>query len=300
MIVKFNDYQGKERKPLIQAIDTITNTKGQYSMSPKQYCYTWGDDIVLEKDGTLTATKEIVELLGGMDFEYEVIEDEIVVEVPETKKRKSKKGIMNTIVDELNANGVQCSRLHRNPTIIDNSGREHSLDGKFVTATDYSEVAAETAESAIAEDTITIEIPKQGSLSDEKMQNLLKLAESKHTLITKALGRPLIIQDGGENVHFVFPYNEEVGIANIYSQLAYAMTRYVKKHQRVTAVEKEVESEKFALRAWMVKLGMNGAEYSATRKWFCRNLSGNASHASNAKYAEMQNSRRKSEGENNE
>jgi hypothetical protein len=227
-------------------------------------------------------------------------ENEIVVEVPETKKRKSKKGIMDTIVDELNANGVQCSRLHRNPTIIDNSGREHSLDGKFVTATDYDEPSAETDESAIAEDTITIEIPKQGSLSDEKLQNLLKLSESKHTLITKALGRPLIINDNGESVQFVFPYNEEVGIANIYSQLAYAMVRYIKKHQRVTAVEKEVESEKFALRAWMVKLGMNGGEYSATRKWFCRNLSGNASFSSNAKYAEMQNSRRKSEGENNE
>ena len=244
MIVKFNDYQGKERKPLVMAIEDITGIKGVYTMkAPTQFAYVFdneGDYIILAKDGTLTADNWVVAKLEQAGFVGEIESDDGEVE--------------EVVKDE-----------------------------------------SEAAESAIAEDTITIEIPKQGSLSDEKLQNLLKLAESKHTLITKALGRPLIIQDGGENVQFVFPFIDEFGIANIYSQLAYAMVRYVKKHQRVTAVEKEVESEKFALRAWMVKLGMNGAEYSACRKWFMRNLSGNASFSSNAKYTEMQESRRKSD-----
>ena len=232
MVVKYTDYQGKERKPLVKAIEEITGIKGIYTMkAPTQFSYVFdneGDDVILAKDGTLTADNWLVAKLEQAGFIGEV-------------------------------------------------------------------EGGEEAESVAEGDTITIEIPKNGSLSDEKLQNLLKLAESKHTLLTKALGRPLIIQDGGENVQFVFPYNEEIGIANIYSQLAAAMTRYVKKHQRVTAVEKEVESEKFALRAWMVKLGMNGAEYGVARKWYCRNLSGNASFSTNAKYTEMQDSRRKSE-----
>jgi hypothetical protein len=254
MIVKFNDYQGKERKPLVMAIEDITGLKGVYTMkAPTQFAYVFdneGDYIILAKDGTLTADNWVITKLEQAGFVGEIEGDDgEVEEITETESESETAEIAEDAPDE----------------------------------------------SAIAEDTITIEIPKQGSLSDEKLQNLLKLAESKHTLITKALGKPLIIQDGGENVQFVFPYNEEVGIAQIYSQLAYAMTRYVKKHQRVTATEKEVESEKFALRAWMVKLGMNGAEYGACRKWFMRNLSGNASFSSNAKYTEMQDSRRKSE-----
>jgi len=235
MTVKFKDYQGSARKPLVKAIEDITGIKGVYTMkAPLQFAYVFdneGNDLILAKDGTLTADNWLVGKLERAGFIGEV------------------------------------------------EGGE--------------EAEVETTEG----DTITIEIPKNGSMSDEKMQNLLKLAESKHRLLTKALGTPLIINDGGDTVQFVFPYSEDVGIAQMYSQLAAAMVRYIKKHQRVTAVEKEVESEKFALRAWMVKLGMNGAEYGACRKWFCRNLSGNASFANNAKYTEMQESRRKSSEE---
>ena len=38
-------------------------------------------------------------------------------------------------------------------------------------------------------DAFAIEIPKSG-LTDTEVQNILKLAESKRTLLTKALGRP--------------------------------------------------------------------------------------------------------------
>jgi hypothetical protein len=234
MTVKFKDYQGSARKPLVKAIEDITGIKGTYTMkAPTQFAYIFENEratFILAKDGTLTVDGEVVAKLEQAGFIGEV------------------------------------------------EGGE--------------EAEVETAEG----DTITIEIPKNGSMSDEKMQNLLKLAESKHRLLTKALGTPLIINDG-DTVQFVFPYSEDVGIAQMYSQFAAAMVRYIKKHQRVTAVEKEVESEKFALRAWMVKLGMNGAEYGACRKWFCRNLSGNASFANNAKYTEMQESRRKSSEE---
>jgi len=84
-----------------------------------------------------------------------------------------------------------------------------------------------------------------------------------------------------------------MSIGEIYTQLAAAMVRYVKRHQRVTATDKEVESEKFAMRIFLVKIGMKGAEYGVCRKWMCKNLSGNASFASDAKYTEMQKSRRK-------
>ena len=86
--------------------------------------------------------------------------------------------------------------------------------------------------------------------------------------------------------------SEETGVGIIYSQLSTAFVNYTKKHQRVTAAEREVESEKFAMRTFLVRLGMNGGEFSAARKWLCRNLSGNASFPNDASYAAMQASRR--------
>ena len=140
-------------------------------------------------------------------------------------------------------------------------------------------------------DAFAVEIPKSG-LTDAEVQNILKLAESKRTLLTKALGRPLTLKDKGETLQFIYPYSEETGVGIIYSQLSTAFVNYTKKHQRVTAAEREVESEKFAMRTFLVRLGMNGGEFSAARKWLCRNLSGNASFPNDASYAAMQASRR--------
>lgn len=136
-----------------------------------------------------------------------------------------------------------------------------------------------------------VEIPKNG-LTDAHVQNILKLAESKRTLLTKALGIPLTINDKGETLQFLYPYSEEAGVGIIYSQLSTAFVNHVKKHQKVTAAEREVESEKFAMRTFLVRLGMNGGEFMAARKWLCRNLSGNASFPNDASYAAMQASRR--------
>ena len=230
MQVKFNDYQGKERKPLVKAIERITETKSTYCMSPTRYCYSFGE-ITLEYDGTLTANNDLITKLSEAGFIGEIMDSEEVEAVTDS-------------------------------------------------------------------DTIAIEIPKNG-MSDEKMQNLLKLAESKHTLITKALGIPLQINDNGETAQFVFPFDSEDGLAQIYSQFAYGLFRYARKHQRVTAVEREVESEKFSMRTYLLKIGMIGGEYSACRRYFMRNLSGNASFATDAKYEAMQASRRKTSGEGN-
>ena len=157
----------------------------------------------------------------------------------------------------------------------------------FVRGVDISELVAANG----LYDAFAIEIPKSG-LTDTEVQNILKLAESKRTLLTKALGRPLTLKDKGETLQFIYPYSEETGVGIIYSQLSTAFVNYTKKHQRVTAAEREVESEKFAMRTFLVRIGMNGGEFSAARKWLCRNLSGNASFPNDASYAAMQASRR--------
>ena len=157
----------------------------------------------------------------------------------------------------------------------------------FVRGVDIAELVAANG----LYDAFAVEIPQSG-LTDAEVQNILKLIKSKRTLLAKALGRPLTVNHKGETLQFLYPYSEEAGVGIIYSQLSTAFVNHAKKHQRVTAAEREVESEKFAMRTFLVRLGMNGGEFRAARKWLCQNLSGNASFPTNASYAAMQASRR--------
>lgn len=69
-------------------------------------------------------------------------------------------------------------------------------------------------------DAFAIRIPPKSGLTDAQVQNILKLAGSKRTLLTKALGRPLTLKDKGETLKFLYPYSEEAGVGIIYSQLS--------------------------------------------------------------------------------
>lgn len=140
-------------------------------------------------------------------------------------------------------------------------------------------------------DCLVVTIPRDG-ITDAQVQNLKKLIESKRTLLAKALGRPLTVKDTEETLQFQYPYSEENGVGIFYSQLTAALVDHVKRHQRVTAQERPAASAKFSMRTFLVRLGMNGEAYSAARKWFCRDLSGNASFSSDSSYAALKSGRK--------
>lgn len=165
---------------------------------------------------------------------------------------------------------------------------ESGLGGLGATPT-AEDLASEAACWSARE--IVIEIPNNG-MTDTQVQNIFNLIESKQTLLTKALGRPLTVEDTEETIRFHYPYSKENGVGIIYSQLTEAIVDHVKRHQRVTAQERPITSEKFSMRTYLVRLGMNGEEYSAARKWLCRNLSGNASFANDSSYAALKSGRR--------
>jgi hypothetical protein len=55
-----------------------------------------------------------------------------------------------------------------------------------------------------------------------------------------------------------------------------ALSKMAKEATRVTATEKEVESEKYAFRGFLLRLGFIGADSKAQRKILLKNLSGSA------------------------
>ena len=61
-----------------------------------------------------------------------------------------------------------------------------------------------------------------------------------------------------------------------FAQLAVLMNQQAISQKRIQAKNVNDENEKYALRTWLIRLGMNGSDFKATRKILMENLSGHA------------------------
>ena len=150
-------------------------------------------------------------------------------------------------------------------------------------AADEADTAAETA-PAKESDGLTVSLPKDG-FTEASIDNLRKLVESKATLIKKACDADRItIDTDGDKISFHWwdrmPEPEET---QAYMSFIAALCKMAKEAKRVTATEAEVESEKYAFRCFLLRLGFIGAESKTQRKILMRRLSGTAAFPSKAK-----------------
>lgn len=126
--------------------------------------------------------------------------------------------------------------------------------------------------------TLSIEYPLD-PFDGQTIENLEKLIQSKNTLIKQAL-------DIGttrfelEDDRISFPWFERELTSDeleTYTKFIVALCETALKQKRVTAVEKQVENEKYAFRCFLLKLNFIGGEYKADRKLLMSKLSGDSS-----------------------
>jgi hypothetical protein len=67
-----------------------------------------------------------------------------------------------------------------------------------------------------------------------------------------------------------------------YGQLVAALCGTAKAKTRVTARERETDNPKYAMRCWLLSLGMIGGEYKSARKLLLAKLDGNGAFKSGA------------------
>ena len=145
-------------------------------------------------------------------------------------------------------------------------------------APDAEEAPEAAAEADSVEETgLTISVPLDG-FNPDSLNRLQKLTDSKAALIKKALGAErLTVRTRDGKVEFpwwdTLPEPEEV---QAYTAFIAALCRMAKEAKRVTAVEKDVESEKYAFRGFLLRLGFIGADSKGQRKLLLKNLSGSA------------------------
>ena len=145
---------------------------------------------------------------------------------------------------------------------------------------DQDELAPEAAESTetVTADRLTIEYPLDG-FSPEKLDNLIKIVESKAVLIKKMLGAeelPIAITES--TIKFAWFSADLYGdTIHAYSQFVAALCETAKAKTRVVAqTQAAYDNEKFAMRIFGIGLGLKGEEYALCRKLMLQNLTGDS------------------------
>lgn len=150
------------------------------------------------------------------------------------------------------------------------------------TETKEAEETETTAAETDEEGGLTVTMPRD-FFTDEALENLKKIVASKRTLLMKALGAddlPILISD--EIVSFPWFPEPSPAEAQTFTKLITAICRMAKEAKRVTAKEKETESEKYTFRCWLLRLGFVGAEHKHDRAILLQNLSGHAAFKNQA------------------
>ena len=168
-------------------------------------------------------------------------------------------------------------------------------------------------EEGIVSDELVISLPMDGHTA-QSLRNFLNLMYSRGPLLNKALGTSFAVEGDlleeldqleiptaeemvnrletyrqqtgcagmtglrvtGEKVSLVFPSTTDSHRVDAYAQLCAAMNRMTITQKRIQAKKVDDANEKYALRIWLIRLGLNGSEHKELRRLLMKNLSGHA------------------------
>lgn len=115
------------------------------------------------------------------------------------------------------------------------------------------------------------------------LYNIGALLDSKASLIQAALGveyKPSVMLSEEERVGFVFPfYPAAMTFPGILAAVQFSerICAQAFLQKKVTAKDRPVENEKYAMRCFLLRIGMIGREYAVARKELLSKLPGNSS-----------------------
>ena len=134
-------------------------------------------------------------------------------------------------------------------------------------------VAADSDEVALLE----IQMPRE-NFTEKGIENLKRLVHAKGDLIKKAIATDkLPINTSEETIGFPwFPLKGDADEAEHHEKFIEALCRMAINQKRVTAKAVKSENEKYDFRCFLLRLGFIGDEHRAFRRYYLRNLSGNA------------------------
>lgn len=277
MNIKFN-MDGKTRKALAQAIAELTYSEMSYAGAPT-FAYRIGDYTV-DKNGAVycpdTAAPEalalLTEKLEERGFALENTEDEapvpVATETPNVAPESEAEAQPEDELTEPNA-GEELPGMGEEAV-------EEAIPAEDAPA--EAETDADTKDDAADRDAhLTISIPRD-KLPDDALYRLKQIVANKQLLFKNALraeALPIIVTDEEISFPWFTPTGMD-GEAAAYAQFITALCRMAREQRRILDKPYDGDNDRFAMRIFMVRLGMKGAEYALARKLMMQRLSGNS------------------------
>ena len=152
-----------------------------------------------------------------------------------------------------------------------------------------TETQPETAAKAESDGIDRFSISMRRDFFDEALfAKLDRLIESKSDLFKMAFKTDdLSYNVTYDRVTFAwFPWTKESGEGIAYSTFIDLLTKHLKEQKRVNASKTQTDNPKFAMRVFLIRLGMVGEEYKVARKILLRNLEGSSAFRKGAQHNE--------------
>ena len=268
MVITF-DLRDIGRKQLVKAIAEITGARPVYKFMPT---------CAYEID-FFTVTKE-----GMLEFP-DRSDTEIVEQVLEGLAERG-----FTVISSYYDNGESAMETDEDlptetPTPPDTAEITETEE-----VSEESETTADTATQPDTEKTVDrFSISMQRDFFDEALfAKLDRLIESKSELFKMAFKTDdLSYEKTDDRVTFAwFPWAKIADEGIAYSTFIDLLTKHLKEQKRVNASKTQTDNPKFAMRVFLIRLGMVGETYKTCRKILLRNLEGSSAFRKGAAKSE--------------
>lgn len=287
MTISYN-LTGEDRKRLVQALGEVLQEKPIYMRAPT-YGYTVGVCTV-DKNGMIswsennpTLTGQILSGLSERGFTPYAVDD-----APAPEENAPTMGAETADIAPEAEPGNQPAGEAETPTVGAESPEAaeepapQPVEAEEPGNTPVIEAPTEEDESPAAstetDDThLTISIPRS-FLTDSALERLRQIVANKEVLFKRALSaEALPIEATEEKISFPwFPVKGVTGEAAAYGQFITALCQMAKEQTRILDKPYDGDNDRFAMRIFMVRMGMKGAQFALARKLMMQDLTGNS------------------------
>ena len=279
----------ENRKMLVKKLEELTGLKAQYTFVPR--CAYEIGAFTVEKDGSLTAADGADEntletlIAEGMIKAAEVQEAQITEEEQETGEEEAQTLEESADTEEAETTEETEEQPEHESAFPINTSVSFPLSQHTSTSlinlvsTIYSRgpILSKATGGEFGADSELVEALREGKLFTA--QSVLDfLAEWDGS------GKPLTgIEFSDGKVTFTgFTGVRDAEHVRTFTRLAAVINKAAITQKRVLVREADMTNEKYALRNWLIRLGMDGEEYKADRKILMENLSGHAAFRTKA------------------
>lgn len=286
---------GKERKALVEALSEITFSEAAYAGAPT-FAYRVGDYTV-DKNGVIfyppalaqKAVALVVEKLKERGFtpegeaQADLPKEDAPAEIPAERPDVAPEAAAPA---QPEAEAMEATEGAETPDMAEEAEVAPAATGEAADTPAESAETADPSDDAMEEGAaadqgdatkFAVSIPRK-TLTDDALERLKLIVSNKEVLFKRAvIADALPIEVTEEEISFPwFTLTGVDGEAAAYAQFITALCQMASEQTRILDKPYDGDNDRFAMRIFMVRLGMKGAAFALARKLMMKHLTGNS------------------------